>query len=992
VPAAAAVVTTLELVAPAAGVAVTGLAALALAQGTVKLATVGMGDALKAALDPAAADDFTKTLERLSPEARKFAQSVHEAAPALQRMQQSVQDRVFKGLGDQLERTGKSVLPVLRTNLLSTAGTLNEMGRNTLMAAGYLGESGTLGKALGSASAGLRNLAGVPPVVVNALGQIAAAAGPTFERLTAAAGRGAAGLGDKLAGAFESGAMQKAIEQAMSVLRQLGSVAGNVGTILGNLFGAMPPGGGGLVAVLEDVSSAIANITGTKEVQQGLAALFQTMSTLSGAAAPLLAQALGAIAPVFTALGPPLQTVISALQVGLTPIIEQLGPVLAQAAVAVGQLVTAFAPMLPVMGQLIASLLPALSPLLDAISRIFIQLAPVVQTLATTLAAALAPILAQLPVLIGPLADMIANSLVMGLTILQQLFVALAPSLISLGQSFGTLMVALAPVLQAVAQLQAELLTQLMPVITPLIGLLGQLAAFLAGTLAAYINNIVVPALRFVTKLLSGDFSGAWSMATSAVTKAGSMINQAAVALASRVGSAIGQAVMWLASMPGRATSALAGLVGSLAGAAASAGSRLVSGLAGKVGEALAYLRSIPGRAASALGGLGGVLYGAGASLISGFISGITSKIGAIKSTLAGITSMIPKHKGPPEKDAKLLTPSGRLLIEGFIKGITGSTAKLRSVLASITKALPDNVKSGIGKSLARATAELQRQVTARDAVLKKLAASQKQLDGLVKARSKVASDISSGILKEADITTGHGDVNSVSAITVELQQALKSSQAFQANIEALKKAGLRSDLLQEIADKGVSGGGATAAALAKATPAELKRINDLQGALAKSASATGATVGDALYGAGIRAAQGLVAGLKSQEAAIEAQMRKIAEGMLATVKKAHKTHSPSRAFADIGRMDMEGWRGGVLAHSRKVLAAARDTARGVLRAASGVGGALATVPTSSQLAGAYGVVGGRGDQNTVINLYQTEATPDGMLRALSWQGLVGGR
>jgi hypothetical protein len=299
-------------------------------------------------------------------------------------------------------------------------------------------------------------------------------------------------------------------------------------------------------------------------------------------------------------------------------------------------------------------------------------------------------------------------------------------------------------------------------------------------------------------------------------------------------------------------------------------------------------------------------------------------------------------------------------------------------------------VKSGIGKSLAAATRELQKQVAKRENVFKQLAAVEKKIKDLISARDKTRADITKGILADANITTGHADVNSVTAITVGLQQALKATQEFQANLAKLKAAGLRSDLLQQIADAGVDAGGATAAALARATPAELKRINDLQAQLAMTANATGRTVGDALYEAGLRAAQGLIAGLRSQEGSIERQMRRIATGMLTTVKRAHKTRSPSRAFWEIGVMDGEGLRGGLLATAVRVRNAARSVAGAALDVASGVGGALASGPTAQQLASVY-AGGGGGDQHNTFYLYGSEASPEGIIRELSWRGLVRG-
>lgn len=973
VPAVASVVSALANVAPAAGVAVTAMAAVQLASGAVKLAAVGMSDALSAALDPSKAKDYAKALEKLSPEARRFAEAVHEAQPALHDLQQDVQDKVFDGLAGSLQRTATSVLPVLRTNLLSAAGSLNTMGKGVLTAARDLGKSGTLGTALDSASAGLRNLTGIPGLVVTSLGQIAAAAGPSFESLTAGAGRVATQIGDRLGKAFESGAMQDAIENAVSLLGQLADVAGNVGSVLGSVFSATQASGGGLIGTLQQITGALATAFASPAVQSGLTALFTTMATLASTVAPLLGQALGVIAPVLTQLGPPVQTLIGALGDALSPIIAALGPVLVVAASAVGTLVEAVSPLLPVVGQLVAALLPALTPLLQAAQDVFAALAPVVETVAGILLETLSPILAALPGIIGPLADLLAARLVFGLQLLGEILLAVGPSLVTLGETAAELLVAFAPLIEAVASLVGQLLKGLMPILTPIIQLVGGLAAILVDKLAAFITTVVVPAVQFVAALLTGDFSGAMDIA-----------KRAALDIAAKCVTAFQQ-------LPGKIKSALGGLASALRERMADAATRMLGAARAGITSAASEVGKLPGKAATALGNLNRTLISAGSQLIQGLIDGIVSKFGAVQSTLGDLTGKLTDWKGPPAKDAKILTPAGRLLIQGFIKGIDGTTAQLKAKLASITKALPANVKSGYGKTLAKATAQLEAAVAKRDVVLTKLAAGQKKLDALVTARDKAASDITKGILDEANITSGHTDVNSVSAITVGLQQALQATQAFQANIAKLKKAGIRSDLLQEIADAGVSAGGATAAALAKATPAELKKINDLQAQLAASATSTGNTVGDALYSAGINAAKGLVAGLKSQEKAIEASMARIAKSMLTTVKKVHKTKSPSRAFREIGVFGGMGLEQGFLAMAGRVRDAARSVAGAALDVASGASVPLSSGPTAGQIASVY-AGGASGDQNNTFNLYGSEASPDGILRALSWQGLVGGR
>jgi phage-related protein len=969
VPLVANIVATLVDVAPAAGVAVTGLIGIQLTSGAVKLAAVGMSDALTAALDPSKAKDFDKALEKLAPNARAFAKEVHSLAPQLHEVQQTVQNKVFAGLDTVLDKLAAKTLPILRRGLIASAGSVNLMAKGVGSAAVGLSESGTLGKAVDGATKGMRNLVRIPGQVVTAVGQVGAAAAPAFNKLTTGAASVADKVADRLSKAFKSGGMEKAINTAVDLLGRIGDVAGNVFSIVGSIFTAAQANGGGFIGTLQQITGALATAFASPEVQSGLSALFSTMSVVAKTVAPLLGQALGVIAPVLTKLGPPIQTLVKALGNALSPIITALGPILVTAASAVGTLVTAASPLLPVIGQLAAAALPALIPLLDALNTVFIALAPVVQQVGGILTDTLAPILAQLPAIIEPLAAVFADNLVVWLGIISDLLLQLSPSFIQLGASIAQLLIAATPLITALATIATEILSHLGPAIAPLIEGAALLATMLTNLVTVVINAVVIPAFQALSKLLTGDVSGAF---------------KAAKTLFSNV---INATVLLFIAFPVRVASAVSPLPGKLGAAASSAGSQLVAAVRSKLSDAVKLLSGLPSRAKSALGGLGGALVSAGASLISGFISGIQSKIPSVKSVLSTLTGNLSDWKGPATKDAKILTPAGQLLIKGFIAGIDGTTAQLKSKLASITKALPANVKSGVGKTLAKATAELQKEVTKRDGVLKSLAAAQKKLDDLVAARTKAAGDITSGILQEANITTGHSDVNSVTSITVGLQQALKASQAFQANIAALKKAGLRSDLLQEVADAGVAGGSATAAALAKATPAQLKQINDLQAQLAKSATATGNTVGDALYGAGIKAAQGLVAGLKSQEKAIEAMMKKIAEDMLKTVKKTHKTHSPSQAFRDIGVMDGEGLRQGFQSMASKV----RTAARNVAGAALDITGNAFTVPSGAQLAG-VSATAGAGDQNNHFHLYGSDASPDGILRALSWQGLVGRR
>lgn len=985
VPLLAGVVSALAQMAPAAALAVSGILAIGLAAGAVKLAMTGVGDAVKAALDPSDPEAYAEALKKLSPNARSFVGEIRKAQPALAAIRKSVQERVFDGLDKQLRATGKAALPEFRRALDSTATTLNRMAVGVFTAARGLAKDGTLGTALKGATSGLAAFRRAPGQVVTALGQIGAAAAPAFKRVSEAGGGALDRLSDRLSKAFESGGMERAIEGAIDLLGQLGRVIGNIGGTFSNLFAGVTSGGAGLFSTLETITQSLQDATGTAGFQRALKALSDTMATVATTVGPLLGQALGALGPVIETLAGPVQTLVTTLGDALGQVLDAAGGPMEALATAVGAAAVALAPFITLAGQLIADTLPVLTPLFESLTTVVQEMAPFIQQLADNIGAQLTPILERLPEILGlilPVFERAAREIFPELT---QVLATMSPYLADLAVQLADLAVQLAPVIADFLSFSAVIIGKVAPYAGPLLaGVLVGLIAMLSG-LATILEHTVVPALRTLGNVLSGDFAGALK---SAGLNIGTLKSTAATAFNAMVGNAI--------SSIGRFASELG------AGAVRAAG-RLRDGVNQGIANVRTLLASLPGIARSAAAGLGSALVAAGASLISGLISGISSKIGEVRSKLGELTSMIPDWKGPKRKDAKLLTPAGKSIIQGLIDGIDASTPKLKSTLNSITNTIERaiSINKGNKKKLPGLSSLLNRVekdnkkllslAKSRDKIAASLVKAQKKLDDLVKERSKRAADIRDGILGEGNITSGMSVVNSVSAITVGLQVAVKKAQEFGANLAKLKKAGLRSDLLGDIADAGVDGGAATAAALAKAAPAELKRINDLQAQLAKAATSAGNSVAGALYDSGVKAAQGLVNGLKRQQGAIEKQMAKIAAAMVKAIKKALKIKSPSRVFMGVGEMTGAGLREGMLRSRQSVAAASASMARAAVGAAGVASRAMTAVPGPGQLSAVYTGAGG-GDTTNNFYLQGSDATPDGILHALSWRGLVGRR
>lgn len=986
VPLVAGLSAALANLAPAAALAVSALVALKLATSTFKIAMDGVDDAVKAALDPSDAEAYAEALEELTPNARSFVKEIRKAQPALDKIRESVQDKVFKGLDKQLASTAKATLPDFRTALNSTATTLNRMAVGVFTAARGLAKDGTLGAALKGATDGLKEFRKAPGQIVTALGQIGAAAAPAFRRVSSAGAGALDRLTAKIAKAFESGGMEKAINVAIDLFAQLGRVAGNIGGILKNVFGGLTSSGDGLFTTLEQITGSLREATGTAGFQRALAALSQTMRVVSSTVGPLLAQALGVLGPVIEKLAPPAQKLVKVLGSALSRILTALGPVLSSAAGAVGSLVVALLPLIEVAGELIATVLPALVPLFDSLSAIFVEMAPTIQALADNLAAQLVPLLAALTPILEEILPPFVQLAAAVFPQLADILVELSPELLKCSESLATLLVEVTPLVAGLLSLAAVLLSKLLPAAGPVVVGAVRILAAAMSALADIVQRYVMPAIKTIVLFLQGDFAGA-------TKNAGVVVKNFKEDAANALRGLVDQAGPLLATF--------AGAVGRHA---QEAGQRLVQAIASKIADAIAYFRGLPARITGAMPSAGTILQGAGRAIIQGLISGITSQIGALRSKLSSITDMIPDWKGPKKKDATLLTPAGKSIIKGLIAGIDASTASLKSKLNSITTTIERAISinkgnqkkaPGLAALLSRVEKDNKKLLSlakSRDKIAASLKAAQKKLDEIVDARQKKSADIRGGILAEGNITSGMSVVNSVTAITVGLQQAVKKAQEFDANLAKLKKAGLRPDLLEDIADAGVSGGAATAEALARATPAELKRINELQSQLNKAAGQTGTTVAGALYNSGVQAAQGLVDGLKKQQGAIEKQMKKIAEAMLKAIRKALDMHSPSRKLRAVAELAMEGMPRGFEAMRARVARSAASVANAAVSAAQGVASVRPSIPAPGALSAAYAGGGGVGDTHNTFNLYQSEASPEGIVRALSWRGLVRGR
>lgn len=446
--------------------------------------------------------------------------------------------------------------------------------------------------------------------------------------------------------------------------------------------------------------------------------------------------------------------------------------------------------------------------------------------------------------------------------------------------------------------------------------------------------------------------------------------------------------VSWIAGLPGRAKSALSSLAAKIVATALDAWLRFKTATVQKATELISWVRGLPGRIKSGLGNLAGLLVSAGRDLIRGFISGVTGMASAAIEKVKSIgRSMVSGMKSVLgiRSPSRVFREIGYYLNAGLVDGLTGSTANVKAATKRIETLLMqtyDKVadlkgKKGVSnkwvktheatikrlEAYAKKEDKVLRSLAAkRDSVAAKIKDAQKKLTDLQKQWSDEVKSVSDGIKQGFSIVTEapqEGVDLTAQDVVNKMRDQMQKATQFAAQLRALQKKGLSSDLIAQIAAAGVDQGGATAAALASATKGQIAQINQMNKATNTAADNAGKAVADSMYGAGIQAAKGLVKGLQSQEKAIEKQMATIAKKMQATIKKELGIHSPSRVFAAIGQWIPRGLASGVDDGTQ-------HATRAVTRLASSVAsaGAATFAGSGRTLAGA----GGRGPvvQNTV--------------------------
>ncbi|MCP3800317.1 hypothetical protein NLX83_13720 [Allokutzneria sp. A3M-2-11 16] len=353
------------------------------AAGTLKLGLDGVSDALSAIAE-GDAEKFAASLAKLAPAARETVLAVAGFKPAFDEVKQSVQQSLFTGLGAEVQALGSVYLPMLRAELPLVAQGFNAGARGV---AEFARQGQTVADVRTLIDNTARSLSALAPAgasvaqILRDIGVVGSEFLPELAGGFAGAAQSAAAF---VARARESGQLAQWMATGLDVVRQLGVLLGNLGSIVASVFRAASASGGGLLAILIELTGQLAAFLRSAEGQQALNTFFASAAELARMLMPLLLE-IGKIlattvvpAVVAFARGLLSSGGLHALLTAVGDAFRLLSPAVEPVARALGAVLAAVAPLLPPLAMLASQVLTAIAnalmridftPLIDALIR-----------------------------------------------------------------------------------------------------------------------------------------------------------------------------------------------------------------------------------------------------------------------------------------------------------------------------------------------------------------------------------------------------------------------------------------------------------------------------------------------------------------------------------------------------------------------------------------------------------------------------------------------
>lgn len=296
------------------------LGAAGAAFGTLKLATIGFGEALDSIKDP---EKFADALRELSPQAQQAAMSIRALMPAFDELRKTTQDAFFNNVGPQLNTLTSTLLPQVQSLTTGLAQGFNQAFMGTtfqLMSPETMASFQTFSQ---NVSVAFQHLAAAAAPFTSALMDIAAVGSSFLPQIGTEITKAATEFAEFIRQAQRTGEITEFIQDGIDVVKQLWPAVKNlVGAFwdlgentkdsLPNIVSAL----NGMAAVLPSIVDAATDLTGPLTTVLSLVGNIETSSESMG---ETIQAAIKGATDAFMGLLSPIQAVVDAFQLFADP-------------------------------------------------------------------------------------------------------------------------------------------------------------------------------------------------------------------------------------------------------------------------------------------------------------------------------------------------------------------------------------------------------------------------------------------------------------------------------------------------------------------------------------------------------------------------------------------------------------------------------------------------------------------------------------------------
>ena len=684
-------------------------------------------------------DELNEALVGMGPAAQRGARGVYELKTAFSNASAGAQEAFWSGI--------KTDFNDLSPLALSAAASVTKVSEAAGEAAGRLTEFFASSQGMSmfddlmtSASHSAANLAEAFMGAIPGITAVGAAAGPILADLTSKIEGVANAWSDRMVGEFESGELQRSMQEMRGQVESVMSVFSDMGAIISGVWSAAAASGEQFLGPMREAVASTREWVESAEGVNALQGYFQSMGEVVSAMSPIFGEiaqtivgtVIPAMADFLTAAAPGMQQFTQ----GFSDLIGQLAPFASAVGEIFGSIVGAIGGVLPHLAALVPVIFAVfgafqlwsqiggfIAPLISLIGGLTFPILAVVGVVALVVAA-FATVNGAFEGLRAAAEPMISSFQQIGValmqfgqsiwTSLQPAFAAIVPVITNFVGLISDIVAALTPVVIVVFQTAAAIVGALMPVFVALMPAVNAVVSVLRSLVQALapILSIVVMVAGAFLQLLAAILG----FVASALAAILSFVASVIAGFVSMVSSVIAVVGGWVATI----VAFFVSLATSCISFVVNMWSQVVGAFSAGVGQAVSVVSRMPGMAKSALGNVGSLLVSSGKALIQGFINGIKSMLGAVRDAASSVVQAArdffpfsPAKRGP-FSGRGYTTYSGKALVKDFSKGMLsekGSVAAaanevLGAAQGRIHQANKDKILQPVLESNARKIAE----------------------------------------------------------------------------------------------------------------------------------------------------------------------------------------------------------------------------------------------------------------------------------------------